>query len=782
MVDREHFAGADGRTEPGTPPGLWRAAARSRLSRRLRLAGRAPRAARPTLLFLPAAVAAWVALALHTGPPGLSELLGVAAGLGMGASGVAVVWGRARHRAQRLRPDRRALRDVLLAASAEDPMAELARISRTLDCGGLLTGMRIWRLSRDGQVLELLGHRVDPAGSPPPIASLPRRHPLIEEVFSRGEPVLVDGDRDLRVASGIPALGIGAGYAAPAVLGGREFGVVGARLADPRDAGDSVRDFVRDLADAVAAALAAAAAREDRHPLDAERRRFRATIEAMPVGVLLTDPAGKIVHLNERLTRLLGLGGASPWLGRPASEMMERIVPRLDEGVRDEVVRGTLELATDRSRELLRFDFRLRADGREEEKALVLTARPMPGEDGRLGGRVWVLGDVTEDRKLAERLERTHRMETLATLAGGLAHDLGNHLTAVLATADTLADHAGDPGRVRFAAERIRAAARHCADLNRGLLRFARQESARVEPVPVAEAIAEVAGLVRATAPPSVCIEVEVDPAAGFVAADAGQLHRALTNLAVNAVDAVGDSGQVRISARRAAASGEGDFVEITVADDGAGMSEETARRAFDPFFTTKPVGEGTGLGLAVTYGIVDAHGGRIEADSAPGRGTRMRLLWPAAPGGTASEPAAAGEGVGTGKGRAAPVPSRPASAARSGSARTVLLVEDDAEIRDLMAQILASAGFTVIEAGGVADALERFEAASSVAAVVADRLLPDGDGCDLVAELQRRIPGLPALLVTGAGEEPDGPGAGFLAKPFTARELLDRLRERLAA
>ncbi len=741
------------------------------------------RAAPPGLPFLAGAAIAGLALAVHAGSPGLSEFLGMAAGLGLGASGVAVAWERARRRADRLRRDRLALRRVLLAASAEDPMEELARVSWTLDGGGVFTGMRIWRLSPDGATLELLGSGSDPAGPPHTLAALPRRHPVMQEVFDRGDPVLLDSDRDGRIAPDVRAFGIGAGYAAPVVLGGRELGIVGARLADPRDAGEEAREFVRDLADAVAVALAAATAREDRQQLDAEQRRIRATLEAMPVGVLLTDPAGVVVHLNRRLLRLLGLRGAGPFVGRPAWELLERVVPRLDEEVRGAVMQGAAELAADRSRKLLRFDFRLRADGPEEgDRDLALTARPVLGEGGRLEGRVWVLGDVTEDRKVAERLERSHRMETLATLAGGLAHDLGNHLTAVLATADVLARHAADPARVRFAAEGIRAAARHGGELVRGLLRFARREPPQVEAVPVAAAVEEAARLVRATAPPGVRLEVEVDPAAGFVAADAEQIHRALTNLAMNAVEAAGGRGRVRLAA--APAEGEsGDFVEITVEDDGPGMSEATRRRAFDPFFSTKPAGEGTGLGLAVTYGIVEAHRGRIDVDSAPGRGTRMRILWPAADGTPAArEPTARGRvGPEVASGRA-PSPRGPGPAPPPAPESALLVVEDDPDIRELMAWVLAGAGFAVLEAGSAAEALARFEEAPGVAGLVVDRLLPDGDGVALVEELRRRLPGLPAVVVSGAGEEPEDPGTGFLAKPFTARELLERVREHLAA
>jgi signal transduction histidine kinase/ActR/RegA family two-component response regulator len=370
---------------------------------------------------------------------------------------------------------------------------------------------------------------------------------------------------------------------------------------------------------------------------------------------------------------------------------------------------------------------------------------------------------------VSERLERSQRMETLGMLAGGVAHDFGNQLTTVLANLRLLRDSpvAMDTSSRRAIGD-LEAAAEHCSELVRALLDFARQRPPEPHAVEIEKALRETEGLLRATLPPDVALEVRVAPDTSPVRADPGQLRRVLVNLAVNARDAVGARGRITLSARNLADAPDAPArVTVEVTDTGCGIEADALEHLFDPFFTTKPPGRGTGLGLAIVYGIVEANGASIEVESEPGRGTSFRVLWPAAT-----------EGAKAGAAQVASV---------LAGRETVLVAEDEPAVRRLARLVLEQHGYRVLEACDGEEALQVFEShRSEIDAAVLDCVMPHRGGLDVLRRLRDEVPDLPVVLMSGRPDDADSesrtPGVCLLEKPFRPDQLEASLRQALEA
>jgi two-component system, cell cycle sensor histidine kinase and response regulator CckA len=386
----------------------------------------------------------------------------------------------------------------------------------------------------------------------------------------------------------------------------------------------------------------------------------------------------------------------------------------------------------------------------------------------RGNGRMRIVGtvlDITERRLLEEELLRAHRLESLGRLAGGVAHDFNNLLAAMLGSLEFIEERAPamlaeDVATAKHAAERAR-------DLTRQLLAFARRQPIQPVVLDLSALVGGVERLLRRLVGGDVVLEVDRGEAL-HVLADAAQLEQVLVNLVVNARDATprGGSVGVRLDATHLAdASGEiraGHYAALEVWDTGAGMDEETRRHAFDPFFTTKELG--TGLGLASCYGIVRQHDGHILVDSAPGRGTKFRVLLPrvesgeAAAGGTAHD------------------------ASKAQSTGRILVVDDEPLVRATTARILQSIGYQVLVAGSGDEAIERVTRDTGrIDAIVCDVVMPGMNGPELAKELLLLRPGLKVLFVSGypADAIHEGlSGVAFLQKPYTRAALAQKLRE----
>jgi signal transduction histidine kinase len=384
-----------------------------------------------------------------------------------------------------------------------------------------------------------------------------------------------------------------------------------------------------------------------------------------------------------------------------------------------------------------------------------------------------------EAARLADRLRQAQKIEAIGQLAGGVAHDFNNNLTIIMSYADAALRRLGADDPLAGDLNEILRAATSSAALTRQLLAFSRRQVLRPVVLDLNVVISDLHRMLARLIGENIEIVTRLEPRLPRVLADRGQLEQVVMNLAVNARDAMPRGGTLTIETGLAEARpGEGPELDpargrrvaLDVADTGAGMDAATLAHLFEPFFTTKEPGKGTGLGLATVYGIVRQSGGSISVDTAPGAGSRFRILLPA----HRDEPSAAGDvaPAGSGAGSAPPAP------LRSG---TVLLVEDDAAVRVLVREVLARSGYRVLVARGAEEALAlAARHRSEIDLVLSDIVMPRMSGPDLVGRLREQRAAPRVLFMSGYS---DGAGvrpleAAVLEKPFTPGGLLHAVRE----
>ncbi len=399
-----------------------------------------------------------------------------------------------------------------------------------------------------------------------------------------------------------------------------------------------------------------------------------------------------------------------------------------------------------------------------------------PGEDGSI---TWhgLLLDITDRKRLEDDLLQVQKMESVGRLAGGVAHDFNNILTAIRGNVDLLLEAVDDDNPHAPELRDIRDAAERATTLTRQLLAFSRKQAMQARPIVLGSLVRDMEKMLRRVIGEDIVLLTQPGDDVGTVRADPGQLEQVLMNLAVNARDAMPEGGLLTIETRavtldHAAAAGlgigPGDYVSLVVRDTGHGMDEDTRARIFDPFFTTKPAGKGTGLGLAMVYGIVRQSGGAITVETAPERGATFRLYFP-----RTARPA-----------ERSTIRSTPPSvdAASIPVGATVLLVEDDTAVRTLTHRMLTEAGFIVRQASDAYEALSLAgPACEGLAAVITDVIMPGLGGRDLVRELRSRRPDLRVLFISGyldidVGRLELGSRTRLLMKPFARDALLRQL------
>ncbi len=388
--------------------------------------------------------------------------------------------------------------------------------------------------------------------------------------------------------------------------------------------------------------------------------------------------------------------------------------------------------------------------------------------DGRLV-RLETSTDITERKSLEARLREAQKMEAVGTLAGGIAHDFNNILAVVLGNAElVLSREPADP-ELRRRLERILEASERARQVVAQLLAFCRKTEGSWRPVDAARAVADTLVLLRAAIPANVQIEESIAPDAGAVLADPAGLQRVVMNLVTNAYQAVrGSGGRVTVTVG-SARQGQRDGVVLVVEDDGPGISEELIPRIFEPYFTTKEVGQGSGLGLAVVRGMVDAAGGTVEVDSEPGRGTRFTVWLPRAQEGAGGAPWPAG------------VP--------RGAGQRVLVVDDEPGVAEATAAVLEGLGYRTRWATDPDEALELVRSAPKEwDLVVTDQTMPGLMGTELCHRIREVRADLPVILCTGYSEaldEPSAAGVGasvLLFKPVVSRDLARAVSEALGS
>lgn len=384
--------------------------------------------------------------------------------------------------------------------------------------------------------------------------------------------------------------------------------------------------------------------------------------------------------------------------------------------------------------------------------------------------------DITERKELETQFLRSQRMESIGTLVGGIAHDLGNLLVPVLLGVQVLQKRfEEDAGAVRTL-EMIGRSAQRGADMVKQVLAFARGVEGERVPVQVGLVIREVERITEDTFPQDLSIDVEVDDELWTVKGDATQIQQVLMNLCVNARDAMPDGGSLRIDVRNVDVEGEllrtnldarpGPHVRISVTDSGTGIPSEVLDKMFEPFFTTKPTGKGTGLGLSTVYSIVKSHDGFVNVQSAIGTGTTFHIYLPAIAAEESSVDVQDDE-----------------PGAMSGNDEVVLVVDDEQFVLELTKETLEGAGYRVLTARHGGEAIEIFAQRPDINVVITDLMMPEVDGITAIRELKAIRPEVPIIAASGiSGERVTealaAGAASFLPKPFTADRICRMLNE----
>ena len=493
--------------------------------------------------------------------------------------------------------------------------------------------------------------------------------------------------------------------------------------------------------------------------------RFRALIEKSSDMIMVLDADSRFRFWSQGAVDALGWT-LEERLGRPALEL----VHEGDRQRMEQALERVLSQPSVVSRDLLRHRHK---DGTWRE--LEATARNLL-EDPAVRGVVLNTRDVTEQRQLEEQFRQAQKLESIGRLAGGVAHDFNNLLTVILSSAEALKEGfpVGSSTPLELADE-IHAAGQRAAQLTRQLLAFSRKQAIAPAPVDLNEVVRGIETLLRRVLGEDVALVVRLEPATSVVRCDRNQVEQAILNLAINSRDAMPGGGtltleaaNVQVDERLVAAHPfmrAGPYCRLTVSDSGVGMGPEVKAHVFEPFFTTKPQGKGTGLGLATVYGIVKQAGGFILLSrSEVGRGTSFDLYFP-----LTAEPA--------------PPAEEPPSRSVQGT-ETILVVEDDPQVRTVTVRSLASGGYQVRVASCGLEALEvASRHAGPLELLLTDVIMPGLNGRALADELRRRRPGLRVLYMSGYPQEVVSQarvldsGAEVLPKPFTAATLLQAVR-----
>jgi signal transduction histidine kinase len=369
-------------------------------------------------------------------------------------------------------------------------------------------------------------------------------------------------------------------------------------------------------------------------------------------------------------------------------------------------------------------------------------------------------------RRSEMQLQQAQKMEAVGRLAGGVAHDFNNLLTVLLSGCEILADDyaADDPRRATLAL--IQRSADRAEQLTRQLLAFSRRQVLQPKVVDLNPIVSGMAPMLCRLIGEDVELVLQLAPDLGAVRADPGQIEQVIMNLAVNARDAMPREGRLTVATENMDTA-QGPYVALKVSDTGAGIDAQTQARIFEPFFTTKPSGRGTGLGLATVHGIVEQHSGTVHVASAPDRGTTFTIAFPRVD----AMPEA--------------VAATPEIAALPKGHETILLVEDEAEIRALARELLVRRGYVVLEAGDGVDALDRGERHDGpIHLLLTDVVMPRMSGPDLARRMRAVRPGVKILYISAYTDEKldhhglTGSGIALLEKPFTPAALAAKVRE----
>jgi len=467
--------------------------------------------------------------------------------------------------------------------------------------------------------------------------------------------------------------------------------------------------------------------------LAAKSELLTATLLSMGEAVFVADGEGRLVMLNSAAEELTGWSQAVC-----AEKTLTDLAPRLG-------------LPATPNPLLLPADGTLRELETETTPRRVLEVRLTAIREGvQSGGRVILLREVTEDRQVRQQLEQQGRLAAVGQLAAGIAHDFNNLLTGVLGFAELLQRRDDIPASAKNRLRAIEEQGQRAAELIRQILDFSRRSTVQLRPLNLTSLLKETVKLLERTIEERVHLRLEIEPVRHMVNADVAQFQQVLTNLAVNARDAMPAGGELRIRMARQTFTPEeprpfpnmpdGDYVVLFVSDTGSGMSPEVQEHIFEPFFTTKERGKGTGLGLAQVYGIVKQHNGYIGVESEVGKGTTFTLYLPAI--GTEEE-----------------LHEKTPEPVAHGNKQTLLVVEDEPKVREVLTAMLTALNYRVLTAENGREALELYrQRGDEVELVLTDMTMPEMGGVELFQALRRLNPEVKVIVVSGypQGEDTD--------------------------
>ncbi|MCF8037943.1 MAG: PAS domain S-box protein [Desulfohalobiaceae bacterium] len=509
--------------------------------------------------------------------------------------------------------------------------------------------------------------------------------------------------------------------------------------------------------------------------LQESEQRYRSLVDLSPDAVLVVQD-GVITYLNHSGAGMFCATAPADLIGEPIREMIHPDYQEIAHLRFQEIERGLGSYFLQEFKFITREEQLI--DGEATGTSIVYSGQPAV---------LCVVRDISErkrsqeeKKRLEEQFHQAQKLESVGRLAGGVAHDLNNLLSPILGYGEMLLEDANDKDAEPL--EEMVNAGRRARDLVRQLLAFSRKQSLEVKHLDLNELVSGFEKLLRRTMREDIAIHMVLEPDLPVIDGDAGQLEQVIMNLAVNAQDAMPEGGMLTLETaqveldRTYAAEHKGvtpgSHAMLAVTDTGVGMDAETRERLFEPFFTTKPKDKGTGLGLASVYGIVKQHGGNIWTYSEPGRGSTFKIYLP-----VSAENVAVLE---------KPLPQ---SSPDVPGTETILLAEDEDQVRNLARIILERHGYTVLDAGSgkeALDVLDRYQGPLQL--LLTDVVMPDVNGRQLFEQVLARSPDIRALYMSGYTENVIAhhgvldPDVHFIQKPFTVNDLLAKVRETLEA
>lgn len=493
----------------------------------------------------------------------------------------------------------------------------------------------------------------------------------------------------------------------------------------------------------------------------------QAIFDASPVAIIAIDPDGIVTSWSRSATRIFGwkdeevLGKPNPII-RDDSEELRILAQRMFKGESISNIRLLIP----------------RKDGVPVNVSL--STAPIMGADGKPSSIIMTIIDITEHVKLEEQLRHVQKMEAIGELAGGIAHEFNNLITAILGYTRLL-DERVEEESIRNYLKVIIDASKRASELTKGLLAFSRRQISTQRPLNLNDTVRGAVQILRGLIGEDIEIGLDIHDEKLYIMADPTQLEQILINFATNARDAMPGGGIIRIETQikiideefvRSHGYGKpGRYATIVFSDTGVGMDDYVKQRIFEPFFTTKEPGKGTGLGLSLVYGIVKQHGGYIDVQSEPGKGSTFTVYFPLLE-----------------KVREEEVKLEKASTVSVKAEGTVLVAEDDLPVRKLVKRILEDAGYRVIEAENGEDAVRKFtENKSEIRFTIIDVVMPKKNGRQVLEEIRKINPAVKAIFMSGYPKDIIhhkgifGEGVEILMKPFTPEEVFDKIRKLIA-